>query len=55
MHWHSLQEFLFMGGYGTYVWGSLLVTTGAIASESWLVRCRMFRARQSVTVVAARQ
>lgn len=48
MHWHSLQEFFAMGGYGSYVWGSVLVTVSAIVCESWLVQRRLVRARQSV-------
>ena len=26
MHWNSVSEFLAMGGYGFYVWGSFGVT-----------------------------
>ena len=26
MNWHSLGDFLHMGGYGVYVWGSFGVT-----------------------------
>lgn len=55
MHWDSFQEFLSMGGYGTYVWGSVVVTAGAIVTECWLVQRRMRRARQSVAALAASQ
>jgi heme exporter protein D len=33
MNWNSLDEFLHMGGYGLYVWGSYLVTALCIATE----------------------
>lgn len=33
MNWTSFGEFLAMGGYGFYVWGSYLVTAAAIALE----------------------
>lgn len=33
MIWGSLGEFIAMGGYGSYVWGSVLVTGGALALE----------------------
>ena len=33
MSWGSLSEFLAMGGYGLYVWGSYAVTAGLIAVE----------------------
>lgn len=37
MNWSSLSEFLDMGGYGFYVWGSYLVTFVCIAGEIALV------------------
>ena len=33
MNWGSFSEFVQMGGYGLYVWGSYLVTTALIAIE----------------------
>lgn len=33
MNWNSWSEFVAMGGYGLYVWGSVLVVLGAIAGE----------------------
>ena len=33
MVWNSLSDFLSMGGYGLYVWGSFLVTFGVLAWE----------------------
>ena len=39
MQWTSVSEFLAMGGYGFYVWGSYLVTVAVLALEVWsLVR-----------------
>lgn len=41
MSWKSLDDFLHMGGYGLYVWGSYLVTGLCIAIELlmlWLRR-----------------
>jgi len=49
MQWGSVSEFLAMGGYGLYVWGSYTVTALVIAAEVVvLVRCgRTLRARES--------
>jgi len=33
VNWNSWQEFLAMGGYGTYVWGSYAVTFGLLVAE----------------------
>ena len=33
MQWGSVSEFLAMGGYALYVWGSYLVTAAVIALE----------------------
>ena len=33
MNWHSLQDFLAMGGYGAYVWGSFGVVFATMALE----------------------
>jgi heme exporter protein D len=40
MHWGSLSEFLAMGGYGFYVWGSYLVTAAVLAAEILVLRSR---------------
>ena len=34
MSWGGWSEFLHMGGYGLYVWGSYAVTLGALAIET---------------------
>lgn len=33
MHWNSFSEFLAMGGYGLYVWGSFGLTALCMAIE----------------------
>ena len=48
MQWHSLDEFLAMGGYGFYVWGSFGVTFLVMAIELWLLNKRHQRACQAV-------
>ena len=37
MSWGSVGEFLHMGGYGLYVWGSYAVTLAALALETWML------------------
>ncbi len=38
MQWHSLSEFLDMGGRGFYVWTSFGLTTLLVVLEIWRVR-----------------
>lgn len=38
MNWGSMSEFLSMGGYGLYVWGSYAVTAVLMLLEPWLTR-----------------
>ena len=40
MTWQSWDQFVAMGGYGLYVWGSYLVTLAIIAAEVVLVAKR---------------
>ena len=40
MNWGSAGEFLAMGGYGLYVWGSFAVTAVALAAEPLLLAQR---------------
>ena len=40
MHWNSLSEFLNMGGYALYVWGSFGATLLAMLTEPILIRMR---------------
>ncbi len=37
IHWNSFSDFLAMGGYGLYVWGSFGVTVLIMAVEPMLV------------------
>jgi heme exporter protein D len=45
MNWGSLENFLAMGGYGLYVWGSYGVTLLCIAAELWALERRSRRAQ----------
>jgi len=40
MNWGSLENFLAMGGYGLYVWGSYAVTLVLIVAELILLARR---------------
>jgi heme exporter protein D len=40
MNWGSLDNFLAMGGYGLYVWGSYAVTLAVIVAEMVLLARR---------------
>ena len=48
MSWGSLENFIAMGGYGAYVWGSYGVTLAAVALELWSLRRRKQRALAAV-------
>jgi heme exporter protein D len=48
MSWGSLSEFLAMGGYAPYVWGSYAVCAGLIAAEIAAVRARKRRALEQL-------
>ncbi len=37
MHWNSFADFLAMGGYAGYVWGSVGVTAALLTVEPLLV------------------
>jgi len=50
MNWGSLDQFLAMGGYGFYVWGSYGVTAALIVAELVLLRAR----RRTAETTAAR-
>jgi heme exporter protein D len=45
MNWGSVGEFLAMGGYGTFVWGSYAVTALVVVVELALVIKRLRDAR----------
>ena len=38
IHWNSFSDFIAMGGYGLYVWGSFGATALIMAIEPILVR-----------------
>ena len=40
MVWNSFGEFFHMGGYGLYVWGSMIVTFGLMLTEVALLKFR---------------
>lgn len=40
MQWHSVGEFFAMGGYASYVWGSVGACALAMAVEPWLLHRR---------------
>lgn len=52
MQWNSLSEFINMGGYGFYVWGSYGVTLVLLAAEIIMLRSHKRRVTQET---AARQ
>lgn len=50
--WNSLSDFLAMGGYGFYVWGSYLVTAVFVVGEILLVRKRHSDIRRQISRMA---
>ena len=48
MTWGSASEFLAMGGYGLYVWGSYGVTLLVMLAEPHLASGRLKRARAQI-------
>ena len=52
MQWQSLSDFLAMGGYGLYVWGSFGVCALAMIAEPLLV-CH--RRRQALKMIRQSQ
>ncbi|MDD5325808.1 MAG: heme exporter protein CcmD [Polaromonas sp.] len=48
MHWKSFGDFLHMGGYGLYVWGSYGVTLLVMSVEALMGRQRFWAARQAI-------
>lgn len=40
MVWNSVGEFFEMGGYGLYVWGSVIVTFGFMLAEQVILALR---------------
>jgi heme exporter protein D len=52
MNWGSLENFLAMGGYGAFVWGSYGVTLAVVVLELVLLRARRRRALTAIGVGA---
>ena len=48
MQWNSLTDFLAMGGYAFYVWGSFGATALVMAAESLLIRRQRHSIQQSL-------
>ena len=48
MTWGSWDNFVAMGGYAFYVWGSYGVTAALIVAEVLLLRTRMRKAHEDV-------
>lgn len=48
MNWGGVDNFLAMGGYAWFVWGSYGVTLSAIVLELWSLRRRKQRALAAV-------
>ena len=40
MNWTDLRDFLDMGGYGLYVWGSMAMTAAVVVAELLMLRLR---------------
>ncbi|MDR0736401.1 MAG: heme exporter protein CcmD [Zoogloeaceae bacterium] len=51
MYWNSLSDFLAMGGYGLYVWGSFGMTALVMLLEPWLA----LRRQRAIRLLLARQ
>ncbi len=55
MKWSSPGEFFSMGGYGAYVWGSLLVTIAVLCVEALLLakrrRTALARAKHNTILI----
>jgi heme exporter protein D len=52
MQWGSVENFLNMGGYAFYVWGSYIVCALVIAIELMSTRARRRRAEAEVRRIA---
>lgn len=48
MQWHSVSDFLNMGGYALYVWGSFGFTALVLVAEIWQVRAKRRAVLQSL-------
>ena len=50
MQWNSFSEFINMGGYGFYVWGSYGVTFVLLVAELLMLRSRKRRITQQAAI-----
>jgi heme exporter protein D len=48
MNWSSFAEFVAMGGYGLYVWGSFAMVSAALVWEAIMLAQRRQRALEGV-------
>ncbi len=48
MNWGSVSEFLAMGGYGAFVWGSYGVTVVCIVLELVVIKARQHAALRAL-------
>jgi heme exporter protein D len=48
MHWNSVGEFLAMGGYALYVWGSFGACALLMVAEPFLARRRLNEIHRSL-------
>jgi len=55
VNWGSWDNFLRMGGYGFFVWGSYGMTVAIIAIEVWQLKVRRRRAVTELQREAARR
>ena len=55
MNWGSWDNFLRMGGYGFFVWGSYGMTVAIVAIEIWQLKVRRRRAVAELRREAARR
>ena len=53
MNWSSWSDFVAMGGYGFYVWGSFGVSAVVIAAEIVSLRARRTALRQAARAAGA--
>jgi len=55
VNWGSWDNFLRMGGYGFFVWGSYGMTVAIVAIEVWQLKVRRRRAVAELRREAARR
>jgi heme exporter protein D len=50
MQWNSINDFVHMGGYGLYVWGSYGAALAVMVVEALLARRRHARAKANISL-----